>query len=132
MGNRIQELAARLDWEMWDRLIADHGITIDRPKYSAHPVHADIIYPVDYGFVNGTVGNDGDEIDVFLGSADNGLVALILTRDYRKGDSETKLIYNCTPAEIYIVNGFINYDRTLMEGWLATRNRMREMWDISS
>ena len=34
-------------------------------------------------------------VDVFVGSADNGLVAAILRMIIVKGDRECKLIYNC-------------------------------------
>jgi hypothetical protein len=31
---------------------------------------------------------------------------------------------HCTPEEIYLVNGFINFDRTLLEGTLTLRRPM--------
>ena len=121
-------MAARFDWAGWEALIARNGYTLDRPYGSAHPRFPDILYPIDYGYVNDTLGGDGEEVDLFVGSARNGLVALILTRDYRRGDRECKLIYDCTPEEVYLVNGFINYDRSLMEGRLVMRRPMRELW----
>lgn len=120
--------AAAFPWERWERLIGERGVTIDRPRGCAHPVHPSIIYPIDYGFVPGTEATDGNEVDVFVGSADRGLVGLILTVDYRKRDREFKLLYNCSPEEIYLVNGFINFDRRLMEGELVLRRSMREEW----
>jgi len=112
------------DWAGWDALIEANGITIDRPRGSAHPRFPEIIYPIDYGYVNDTESSDGDEVDVFAGSADNGLVAFMVTTDFRKGDREVKLLYDCTPEEIYLVNGFINFDRSLMEGTLTLRQPM--------
>jgi len=41
-------------------------VTIDRPLGSAHPRHSDIYYPVNYGFVPGTISPDGAELDVSL------------------------------------------------------------------
>lgn len=120
--------AHHFNWSGWERLIRENGVTIDRPRGSAHPSFDDIVYPIDYGFVNDTVGPDGDEVDVFVGTADTGLVALIVTHDRRKGDDEIKLIYNCRPEEIYLVNGFINFDRKLMSGELIMRGPMRAMW----
>ncbi len=119
-----------IDWLVWDRLINDLGITIDRPKDSVHPVHDSIRYPINYGYVNGTSGSDGDEVDIFVGAANNGLVAAIFTTDFRKNDRELKLIYDCFPVEIYLVNGFINFDRDLMEGILVLRRPMLELWEI--
>ena len=124
-------VATHLAWEAWEQTIATHGITIDRPYGSAHPRYPEIIYPIDYGYVNGTRGTDGDGLDLFVGTADLGLVGLILTRDYRQGDREAKLLYRCSPEEIYRAHGFINYDRSLLEGVLVLRYPMREIWEQS-
>lgn len=117
----------RFDWAEWEALIRANGITVDRPRGSAHPQYPDIIYPLDYGYVNGTVSSDGDEVDVFVGSARNGLVGLMLTSDFRRGDREVKLLCDCTPEEIYLANGFINFDRKLMEGRLILRRPMSDL-----
>ncbi len=124
----LRRIADRFDWDGWEALIARNGYTLDRPYGSAHPRFPDIRYPIDYGYLPDTLGSDGEEVDLFVGSARNGLVALILTHDYRRGDRECKLIYDCTPEEIYLVNGFINYDCSLMEGRLVMRRPMRELW----
>jgi inorganic pyrophosphatase len=116
-----------LDWSRWESLIRTRGVTIDRPTGSSHPRFPEIVYPLDYGYVNATVSTDGEELDVFVGSARNGLVALLLTSDFRKGDREVKLLYDCTPEEIYLVNGFVNFDRTLMEGTLILRQPMSSL-----
>ena len=118
-----------IDWLVWDQLIKDLGITIDRPVNSLHPEHRSIRYPINYGYVNGTLGADAEEVDIFVGAAENGLVAAIFTTDFRKGDNELKLMYNCSPVEIYLVNGFINFDRNLMEGELVLRLPMSEIWE---
>ena len=115
-------------WNAWERLIQAHGYTIDRPLHSAHPVWADIIYPMNYGYINGTLSTDGEGVDLFVGSATSGLVGLILTRDFRKDDREAKLLYHCTPAEVYTAHGFLNYDRARMEGTLVMRQPMHSLW----
>jgi len=125
-----QENHLDIDWFVWDRLIEDMGITLDRPKDSVHPVRESIRYPINYGYINGTRGEDGEEVDIFVGTANNGLVAGIFTIDFRKNDRELKLIYNCSPSEIYLVNGFINFDRDQMEGKLVMRRPMLTLWDI--
>ena len=40
--------------------------TIDRPLGSAHPRHPDMIYPINYGYVDGLIGGDGEEQDVYV------------------------------------------------------------------
>ncbi len=122
----------RPDWEGWEEIILERGFTLDRPKGSVHPVHPEIVYPIDYGYVNETQGGDGEELDIFVGSADNGLVAVILTTDRRKKDRECKLILNCSPEEIYLINGFINFDPDLMTGKIVMRTLMRELWAADS
>lgn len=37
-------------------------IEIDRPLGSAHPKHPDLIYPVNYGFIPGVLGGDGERV----------------------------------------------------------------------
>ncbi len=121
-------VAGQFDWDGWEALIAQNGLTIDRPYRSRHPDFADIIYPMNYGYVNNTTSTDGHEVDIFVGSADNGLVGLLMTTDYGRGDREVKLLFDCTPEEIYLANGFINFDRTRMEGTLVLRCPMHDLW----
>lgn len=121
-------LARHFDWRGWERLIEAHGYEIERPYRSAHPAFPEIIYPIDYGFIRETTSGDGDEVDLFVGTAAAGLVGLIATVDHRRGDREMKLLYRCTPEEVYLVNGFINFDRTLMEGTLVLRRPMHALW----
>ncbi len=132
MGRHLQRLRAlsadRFPWERWERLIEERGVKIDRPASSRHPDHPSIVYPIDYGFIPDTIGSDGQPVDVFKGASSNGLVAIIMTVDHRKHDREFKLIYNCSPREIYLVNGFINFDRSLMEGELVMRRPMNQLW----
>jgi len=65
------------EWRRSERLIADRGIVIDRPRGHAHRLYPDMVYPCDYGHVAGTTADDGEEVDVFVGGAQTGLVGLI-------------------------------------------------------
>ena len=40
-------------------------VKIDRPRGSRHPEHG-FIYPVNYGFVPGVAGQDGEELDAYV------------------------------------------------------------------
>lgn len=129
-----RDLVARtFRWVDWEAVIEANGITIERPAHEPHPEYPEIVYPLNYGYVNGTRATDGQEVDCFVGTADptaaaGELVGVILTTDHRKGDREAKLLYRCTPAEIYTAHGFINYDRTLLEGLLVLRQPMHTLW----
>jgi inorganic pyrophosphatase len=68
-------------FETFERLIREHSITIDRPKGTAHPRFPDLIYPINYGYINNTQSQDGEGIDVFLGDDDARVVGIICTVD---------------------------------------------------
>ncbi len=40
-------------------------VKIDRPLGSAHPNHG-FIYPVNYGYIPGTISGDGEELDAYV------------------------------------------------------------------
>ncbi|MEO7002930.1 MAG: inorganic diphosphatase [Ktedonobacterales bacterium] len=90
-------------WQTFDALIASSEIVIDRPRGSTHPRYPEIIYPLDYGYLDGTRCGDGDGIDVWLGSRNSAgerrLIGVIVTVDPVKRDSEIKLL-NCTTDEV--------------------------------
>lgn len=92
-----------------DALFTTSNIVIDRPRGSTHPRFSHIIYPLDYGYLDGTSGGDGDGIDVWLGSLDDDkrIVAAIATVDTQKRDAEVKILVNCTVHEIQVVVDFI-------------------------
>ena len=117
-------------WDRWEAFLRTATVTLDRPHGSVHPHYADIRYPLDYGFVEGTSTNDGDAVDVFVGSGQTGLVGAILTHDRRKDDCEVKLLWNCTPEEIYCALGFLNFAPDLLVGRVALRYPMRAVWGM--
>lgn len=41
-------------------------VHVDRPLGSIHPKHKDLIYPVNYGYIPGTIAGDGEEIDAYI------------------------------------------------------------------
>lgn len=94
-----------IDWQRWERLIAERGIEIDRPRGTDHPRFPGWTYPLDYGFVPGTVGGDGDPVDVFVGTGDCGLTAVLLVR--HDDVEEIKLLWNTSGSEIAMVESFL-------------------------
>ena len=41
-------------------------VTVDRPIGTHHPKHREIVYPINYGYVEGLLGGDGEEQDVYI------------------------------------------------------------------
>lgn len=97
-----------INWHLWEALILERGIVIDRPGGSQHPRYPDMVYPLDYGYVPGTVGGDGAEVDAFIGTDATGLSAALVTHDALKGDAEVKLLWNLTAQEVAVVQRFLN------------------------
>ena len=91
-------------WQALDLLVEEHELVIDRPKGSAHPRYPDYLYPMDYGYLRGTASSDGGGIDVWRGTNDTGVVAIMVTVDMVKRDSEIKILLGCTEDEIDLVN----------------------------
>lgn len=49
------------------------GGTVDRPLGTSHPRHPEMIYPVNYGYVNNVLAGDGAEQDVYIFGTDKPL-----------------------------------------------------------
>ena len=96
-------------WGYLDRLVSGSQLVIDRPRGSAHPRFPELIYPLDYGYLEGTTTVDGGGIDLFLGTLpEKSLDALALTVDLEKRDAEIKLLLGCSQAEKQTVLDFLN------------------------
>jgi len=96
-------------WSNLESLIASSELVIDRPRGSAHPKHPSVIYPVDYGFLKGTAGGDGEGIDVWRGSfPDAKFDAVVCTVDSEQRDAEVKLLIGCSPDEKQVIVDFLN------------------------
>lgn len=68
---------------------------IDRPKGSYHPRHPKLYYPVNYGYVEGVIGGDGAEQDIYLLGEDKTVdeyIGKVIAVYHRYDDNETKWI----------------------------------------
>ena len=107
-------------WNALDELVSSSQIIIDRPKGSAHPKYPDFIYRVDYGYLSDTSSMDGAEIDVWVGSGEKKVDAIVCIVDLMKKDSEIKILIGCTEEEKSIV--YETHNRTqFMKGILIRR-----------
>lgn len=41
-------------------------VVVDRPMGTYHPKHADIFYPINYGYVPGVMASDGEAQDAYI------------------------------------------------------------------
>ena len=41
-------------------------VTVDRPLGSAHPDYPEMIYPINYGYIEGIMAPDGEEQDAYI------------------------------------------------------------------
>ena len=96
-------------WQYLERLAATSPIRIDRPRGSRHPRYPELIYPLDYGYLEGTLAQDGGGMDLFLGSrSELTIEAIALSVDLDKKDTEIKLLIACTVEEEQVAENFLN------------------------
>ena len=86
-------------WNALEALVNRSEIVIDRPKGSAHPRFPNFIYKIDYGYLKNTASMDGAGIDVWVGSGDKKVDAIMCIVDLMKRDSEIKILIGCTEEE---------------------------------
>lgn len=71
-------------------------IEIDRPiGYVHHKGEKTLVYPINYGYIPGVLGGDGEELDVFLLGVDEPVSTYegrIIGIVYRADDVEDKLV----------------------------------------
>lgn len=79
------------------------SVTMDRPIGAEHPKHPGVFYPINYGYVDGLIGGDGEEQDVYvlgekrpLDRFDGVVIAIV----HRYDDDECKWVA-CRRGETY-------------------------------
>lgn len=82
--------------------------TVDRPIGCHHPKHTDMVYPINYGYIDGIFAEDGEEQDAYIFGSDKPLErfeGVVIAIYHRFNDKEDKWIVsldgrNYTDAEI--------------------------------
>ena len=70
-------------------------VIVDRPIGSYHPKHPDLYYPVNYGYIEGTLAPDGEEEDAYiLGVSEpvSKFTGRVIAVVYREDDVEHKWV----------------------------------------
>jgi inorganic pyrophosphatase len=94
-------------WQTMVELLESGSIVLDRPKGNAHPRYPEIIYPLDYGYLENTSAADGGGIDVWIGSmSQKTLTGILCTFDRLKRDAEIKLLIGCTLEDVNTIQVF--------------------------
>ncbi len=107
-------------WDAIDRLVAECRLVIDRPAGSRHPRFPEVVFPIDYGYLEGTTTSDGEGIDVWIGSTPGRRVTgVACTMDFLKRDLELKILLACTREEMARIREFHNTE--FQRGWLIER-----------
>lgn len=107
-------------WVLLDTLMENSEIVIDRPKGTYHPKYPNFIYKVDYGYLKNTSSMDGAGIDVWVGSGERQIDAIMCIVDLVKRDSEIKILIGCTEEEKQLVYQTHN-DTQYMKGIMIRR-----------
>ena len=112
-------------WEALDELVRKSEIVIDRPKGTVHPKFPDFMYNVNYGYIKNTFSMDGGGIDVWVGSGEKQIDAIMCVVDLMKQDSEIKILIGCTEEEkklIYETHNKTSYMKGIMIRRYLTKN----------
>ena len=70
-------------------------VVIDRPMGTTHPRFPDFVYPINYGYIPGTMAPDGHPIDAYVLGAEYPLKrcsAVVIAVIRRRDDVEDKLV----------------------------------------
>ena len=69
-------------------------VKMDRPLGSIHPKHG-FVYPVNYGYIPGTISGDGEELDAYVLGEHNPLETfegVVIAIIHRTNDNDDKLV----------------------------------------
>ena len=101
-------------------------VTIDRPMGSFHPQHKNLYYPINYGYIEGIIGGDGEYQDAYVIGVDIPLshfTGEVIAIIYRLNDNEDKWVVAPTSKTytkkeiehyVYFQEQFFEYEIEMM------------------
>ena len=96
-------------WQKLDSIYFASSIVITQPQGSTHPSFKNLVYPVDYGYLNETLSQDQLGIAIYKGKGSAYLVeAILVAADILKKDIEVKLLVGCSEEEVDMILRFVN------------------------
>ncbi len=100
-------------------------VQVDRPLGSRHPNHSDILYPVNYGFVEGIAAGDGEWQDVYILGVEEPVAQFtgpVIAIVHRFDDAEEKWV--AAPAGMTFTKEEIAQKLHFQERYFRTEIRM--------
>ena len=70
-------------------------VTVDRALGTYHPKHKNLYYPINYGYIEGMIGGDGEELDAYILGVDEPVFEFcgrVIALIHRLNDVEDKLV----------------------------------------
>ncbi len=109
------------------------NVVMDRPLGSRHPKHG-FIYPVNYGYIPGTVSGDGEELDAYVLGEHSPLenfTGVVVAIIHRTNDNDDKLVVmkkgrNYTDDQIRALTEFQEqyFESVIWRGQSTNQNRL--------
>ena len=113
-------------WQKIDSLVLSTNVIIYQEKGSHHPKYLNMVYPVNYGYLE-----DTDAIKVFKGSVKRSTPdAIMIVGDILKRDLEVKLLWGCSSEEEEEILRFIN-QTDYQKGSLVRRGSDLPDWALT-
>lgn len=96
-------------WQKLDSIYFASSIVITQPLGSTHSTFTNLVYPVDYGYLNDTLSQDLMGISIYKGKGSAYSVeAILVAADILKKDIEVKLLVGCGQEEVDQILRFVN------------------------
>lgn len=100
-------------------------VTVDRPLGSVHPVHKDLYYPINYGYIEGILAPDGEAQDAYILGVNKPVdtfTGIVIAIIHRFDDVEEKWVV--APQNVSFTKAEIIQQVAFQEKYFRTEIRM--------
>jgi|SRR5690554_110955 len=118
-------------WQKIDTLYFSNRLVIAREKGSTHPKYHNLVYPVDYGYLEDTQNEQSEGVAVYKGTMSDYMVTtLVVAADILKKEIDVKLLVGCSPQEEEEILRFLN-QTDFQKSVLIRRSSDIPTWAVS-